>query len=807
MTRQGWRRLYLIGAALFVAALVGGRWLAVETAERAWDRTFLGGEAVIQARDLARMLQALVLGVAVTWITGNLLIVYRAIGSVQMPRRLGDLEIVEAVPQKTLLGATVLLGVILGSLFSLGAGDWWRHAVLAASPPHFGIPDGTKLARDVGYYVSVLPWTSALQNRTLVLVIGALGIVTLLYAVIGSFRIRRGRIRASDYARTHVGFLLACLAVAIAWGAALDPAEVIGGLHGPVDEAALAVRIPGARVVVAVAVVTAVISIVWALRDRPTLIIAGWAALMISMMAGYFVIPGVVRTSTQAGAADAELARRRASLEQLAFGLTGLDDRMPPAFPSGDAAVRAMPLWDPAHVAAAAQTLPHAVALRPPGPGDTGAAWLIAPLLPITATATSDPPPPAPPVRLALEVDSGLSITALPTNDGRVLFGPPPTAAARGEGADAPLITEDSIAGVPLTGWWRRFAIAWTIQAWGLVRGDSSDRTLLWRRDVTDRLERLAPFARFGIPAPAMRNGALWWISWGYVSHRAFPLARPLEWQGEDVRYLRAGVLGAVRAATGETHLWLAPGHDSLTASWARRFQPLIEPSDRLPPDLRDQLAYPQDMFRIAAQQLLRASADSGGPEAGWFMRPRESYQLSGPDGGGGRRVWTGVALEAGVRAPKQLAGLLAAALTPGGPAVHLWRPPTTPSKPERLPGELVGSTTLRPGQLRIWPAGNSLITVQAQLLDPVDGRPASPPRIAEVYVTLDSRSGRGLTAGAALRGGEQIVTDTTLAARWDRARRLAARADSALGVGDLELFGRLWRSLMSELAPTPRPR
>ena len=102
MTRSNRRRLYLIGAGLLVAALVGGRWLAVETAERAWDRTFAGGEALVAARDLARLLQALVLLVAIVWMAGNLLIVYRAIGSVQMPRRLGDLEIVEAVPRRTL---------------------------------------------------------------------------------------------------------------------------------------------------------------------------------------------------------------------------------------------------------------------------------------------------------------------------------------------------------------------------------------------------------------------------------------------------------------------------------------------------------------------------------------------------------------------------------------------------------------------------------------------------------------------------------------------------------------------------------
>lgn len=782
---RGRRRLYLTGAALLVLALVGGRWLAVETAERAWDHTFAGGTAVIAARDLARLLQALVFVVAITWITGNLLIVYRAIGSVQMPRRLGDLEIVEAVPQRALLGATVLLGVGLGALFSLGAGDWWRHAVLAASPPHFGITDATKLGRDVGYYVSTMPWLAVLQNRALILVVGAVGIVTVLYAVIGSLRIRRGRVRASDYARGHVGVLLACLALVIAWGALLDPAEVIGGLHGTVDQASLTVRVPGSAVVVAVAIITAVISIAWAWRDRPTLIVAGWAALLISLAAGYFVIPGAVRASDGAGGGSAELAGRRLDLERVAFGLTGVDERAPPAFASGEAALRAIPLWDAAHVGRVVDAPAHAVALRAPRPNEASVAWLIAPS------------------RLARETDTGLVVTPLPTADTNQLFGP---------GLEGPVITSPDgappVTGVPITGAWRRFAIAWTIQAWDLVRGDSTGRVLLWRRDVTDRLERLAPFAEFGVPAPAIRDGALWWVSWGYVSHEAFPLVRPLDWVNGSVRYLRAGLVGAVRAGTGETHLWLAPGYDSLTASWARRFDPLIEPADRLPGDLLAQVAYPSETFKLAVAHLLRASADSS-DAAAWTTRPREPFQLGGPppdppsspNGG----LWTAVALESGLFAPKQFVGLYAATLTPHGPHQHLWRPS---SEPERLPGELVGSASLRPGQLRIWPTGSSIITVQAQMFEPLvpADAPRPLPRVAEVYVTLDGRSGRGLTARAALRGGEQIVRDTTLSARWQRARRLAVQADSALGVGDLALFGRLWRALMSELAPIPRP-
>ena len=404
MTRAGRRRLYLIGAGLLVAALVGGRWLAVETAERAWDRTFAGGDAIIAVRDLSRLIQAGVLLVSIAWFTGNFLFVYSAIGSVQMPRRLGDLEIVEAVPRHTLLTGTILLGIVFGTLFSLGTGDWWRHAVLASAPPHFNLPD-TTLGKDAGYYVSVLPWVAVLQNRALILAVGALGAVVVLYAVIGTLRIRRARIRASDHARAHVGVVLACLAGVIAWGAVLDPAEVIAGLHGPVDPAALSVRFPGAAVVAAVATVTVLISLAWAWRDRPTLILASWAALLITLISGYFVIPGVVRASSSGGASESsELSRRRAALERVAFGLDDLSGRAPPAFPSGEAALRTIPLWDPAHVSVALNAPANAVALRAPR-GEDGAAWLIAP-----ANAAGGGP-----IRLAIETDSGLSVTSLPS--------------------------------------------------------------------------------------------------------------------------------------------------------------------------------------------------------------------------------------------------------------------------------------------------------------------------------------------------------------------------------------------------------
>ena len=114
--RQAARRwALLIAVGVLVVVLVGGRWAAFETAERVWAIGLPGGSAYLKARDFARLVSGLLLLATVAWGTSNLLFVYRSIGSMQLSRRLGDLEIVEAVPQPVLFAGTVASGLVRGT--------------------------------------------------------------------------------------------------------------------------------------------------------------------------------------------------------------------------------------------------------------------------------------------------------------------------------------------------------------------------------------------------------------------------------------------------------------------------------------------------------------------------------------------------------------------------------------------------------------------------------------------------------------------------------------------------------------------
>ena len=770
-------------AALLVIVLVGGRWLALETAERAWAATFAGGAVLGEARTLARLMQTFILLFSITWATGNVFIVYRAIGSVQMPRRLGDIEIVEAVPQRVLFALTLGIGVAGGLLLSLRTGDWWRSALLASAPPHFGVTDEI-LRHDLGYYVAVLPWQSTLHAHAIAWTGGASVVVALLYAGIGSLRFRQGRLHASDHARAHLAVVLACLALAIAWGAALDPAEMVAGAHGTLDQTALDVRLPAAGFIAAVAVATAIASLVWGWRDHPNLVLGGWAALLLALAGSYVVVPGIVRASRTAD--ETTLERRRAAVERIAFGLAPSEPGSPPQLSSLE--TRSFPLWDAKRVAmivgevggGRAPATAVTLSVSPPG-------WLAVPLNPAGSP------------RIAVETDTGLAVVPAPVrgSDTVVWFGPGASEFAVASPDTWPALRA---AGIGLEGSLRRAALAWALQGPELARAETDGLVLLWRRDVVDRLGRLAPFADFGEPTPAIADSALWWVSWGYVTSDFFPLARALPWRDQAVRYARAGLVGAVRAATGETHVWLAPGYDSLTAAWARHFAPLVEPSQQIPPGLRAQLAYPAELFRLAALQVIRASAPADTDQ--WTPRPREPFQLA--PGGAVEGLWTALGFEAATPPPPRFVALLAGTVRRSGPSLHLLQPGPL----ERLPPELVGSTETSPGDLRIWIAGDSVVTLQAQF---AQARGAAPRRVAEVYVTLGRRSGTGPTRAAALRalvtGESRAPTDTSAAGRWAQARRLVARADSALAAGNLERFGQIWKDIVRLLAPAPRQR
>src|SRR4051812_37584254 len=142
-----WVRLSL---AIALVVLLAGRWIADHTANRLWADSLGIGAAHADIDAVRLMLLALAFTSAALWCVGNVYLFYRSIGSVHVPRRVGNIEFLEAVPRRYLLTGAIAVGLLLAIVVSHRAGDWWTSQALLDEGSSIGTRDPI-LNRDLGY--------------------------------------------------------------------------------------------------------------------------------------------------------------------------------------------------------------------------------------------------------------------------------------------------------------------------------------------------------------------------------------------------------------------------------------------------------------------------------------------------------------------------------------------------------------------------------------------------------------------------------------------------------------------------------
>ncbi len=813
MNRRGRRLIAAIAGV--VALLFVGRWAAGLLADRWWAAQispaavdFLTDWHVLRLTlDLAGFL------LASAWFIGHLLIVYRAVGSVQVRRNVANLEFREALTPGVLLSVAVGAGALLGLLVGTGGAERWQQVALAWQGISYGVADPL-LHHDAGLYVAQLPAWRLAHGFAVLLVVLALGIVFGLYVLVGAVRWLEGRPAINDHARAHIGWLLTALALSLVWGYVLEPYELVAGLGEPVDLSAWNATTLVSPLLVGVALATAGLSAAWALRPRHALAAAGWIVLSLASLAGHWMVPPAMNGDGEAPAPAAVIDR----LDRMAYGLDALvEGRYAPA---GNPAPPAVPsLWN-------VETIGHVAA------GDSNEVLAIDPAI---LTVRGKPRP----VWLAVRAAPNGRTSVAAIADDRAGAGGQPLfysssdtipGADRGdyleiglEGfrPDAPpyRVETPDRKGVEVGGWPRRVMLAWALQAGGLLRRMPPQFKVDWRLSPGERLATLAPFARWGEPFPRIVDRGLVWLVDGYLAPRTFPLSARLQWGSREIGALQAGFLATVEASTGATRIYLRPGIAGLAAAWAVAARGLVEPASAIPEAVRQAAPYPLELFRIQATYLERKE-----PRLGGLGGAQGSSRVEPPA--------TDFAWSADTTGPVRMAlyehandRRLGAALTGVGPGgadrLRLSRFDSTAALPSRAAlesrwsdfasydalNDSIGDDggKLEPGPVRLDLGESGPVAYQPHF--------ARGPRgaVALSWVSV-AATGDRLGAGRTLReawsnllgASVPAIAGSAQATRLDEARRWLERADSALRGGDWAVFGQAWRGLRDALGRPP---
>jgi hypothetical protein len=780
MTR---RRAWLLGGTgMLILLLFAGRATAELVAARWWAAQFSPGaaRAVFRWHLWQLGLGTAAVGFAVTWFVLQMLIVIRAVGSVQILRDVGGLQFREVVRPGALKAFALGAGACLGLVTGLGIGDEWQVVLLALHGVTFGLADPL-LGRDAGWYVARLPLQELAQQFALALPVLAALASLMLYAIMGAVRVERRRPAINDHARRHLGLLLALIALVIAWGFLLRNAHHVSTMRPPLAGAVASEPSVGAALA-GTALMVAALSALWAWRGRHVLLLAGWAVLGVAALVARTGVPILAPSATPV--ADSTLR----TFEDTAFGLGS---------GSVPEALAAAPLFDRGTVSGlvgtdalvrltAAASMPVADTMRP--------AWL----------ALVEPTD-GPAVGIAIAADTagsgGAALSyrlrdslAYPTLYPAVTFGP---AAARPGATDVAEVPAGRgvATGSPL----RRLLVAWAAQS----RLPFAVRRVDWALHPVARLEQLAPFAAWSGLRMAVRDDRVVWLADGYVSSRYFPLTAAERWRGGSARLLRAGFLGVVDAETGAVQVYLRPDGGALAVAWADLGHDIVLPSNRLDPrDLAragppDALAAVQ--ASLLAQRLAAASGESpvlveqgsaGQASQGWTRRgdPVLIYLLALPDAD---RLFAVLQMRGGV--PPAVALLSGHELNTPASLERLWGRFVTF---DPIEDSIVGAGAhVTSGHVHLWSSPQGLAAFETLTA----GRPGARPALVWVSVGLPDRLGAGRSLELAwdnLQGNSSPAPPGQGAGTINDARRWMRIADDALRSGDWEAFGRAFEAL-----------
>lgn len=129
----------------------------------------------------------------------------------------------------------------------------------------------------------------------------------------------------------------------------------------------------------------------------------------------------------------------------------------------------------------------------------------------------------------------------------------------------------------------------------------TEESQLLWRRNIVERVQRLAPFLQLDQDPYVVigADGRLYWMMDAYVTSDRFPYSEPYF---DRLNYIRNAVKIVINAYDGMPTFYLVDAQEPISAAYARIFPALFQPIEAMPDFLKQHIRYPTDLFSVQAE-------------------------------------------------------------------------------------------------------------------------------------------------------------------------------------------------------------
>jgi len=571
---------------IFALLLIGSRAAADVWVDVLWFSS--EGYLDVYTRDLLYVLGTrFLVGTSVALLFAlNLRPVAKTLGSLQIRRRFGNLEISERLPARVLGAGVLMFSLLLGLWFGASVPeDVGRQLLLWMNRVEWGVTDPF-LGADISFYVFAVPLLRAAVTFALIAGFLVFTLVLAGYAATGSLQLGQEGVGISSAARKHLGTIAAAFLLILAARYALGRPLLllfgtsdVQGIFGFTDAQA---RLPALRIEAGLAVLAAIGVFFGARRARFLPVAAGIGGLIVGSVAVGQVWPALVQRFQ---VVPNELARERTFIEQniaftrLGYGLDDLERADFEAYAEGPvdwsasaAQFAGMPAWTEStlrttfnEVDARFEYYDFPVVAFDRYPGPEGDRMIGVGVREVDPTQIDDPNWQNQHLVERFVVGNGMvavdlgerteqgrprmlldGLPAIPAEDSpialerqSIFIGSRSLPYAVINVTDSSYTAPDGARGTPgvdfpdgiaAGGLFRKAALAWSMREANILLASevTPESRLILERSVQERVERIAPFLRYPeAPYPVVHDGRVVWILEGYTATRFFPLSRP----------------------------------------------------------------------------------------------------------------------------------------------------------------------------------------------------------------------------------------------------------------------------------------
>ncbi len=192
-------------------------------------------------------------------------------------------------------------------------------------------------------------------------------------------------------------------------------------------------------------------------------------------------------------------------------------------------------------------------------------------------------------------------------------------------------VSYEGIGGVPINSAFRKLMFAYFMNDWDILFTTKTNNRsqILFRRNIRERIQRLTPYISLDQdPYVIVTSENLFWIQDAYTTSPYYPYSASYGAEGNKLNYIRNSIKIAVNAYTGSVDYYIFDSQDPIVTAYRRMYPGLFKDQSQMPPEIRSQVRYPQDLFDI--QMHIYAKYHQKDPEV--FYQQEDVWDVGIPE-------------------------------------------------------------------------------------------------------------------------------------------------------------------------------